>query len=88
MPVEAVKRHSFVFNPNENGGEQIILMTQFFPASPTSKDVFAVCELSLQSQGNSATFTLGGDIFSPENLRELANQLDVARNEAKAKLSK
>jgi len=88
MPVQAIKRHSFMFNPKDNGGEQIILTTTFFPVSPTSKEIFTISELVLHSFGNSATFTLGGDIFSPENLRELANQLDVARNEAKAKLSK
>lgn len=76
-------RNCFVFNPKDNGGETVSLLTEFYSNGEevTSTDgVYVNQNLSLQSYGNSASFTLCGAQFTPNNLRELANQLERQRN--------
>lgn len=77
-------RKCFVFNDKDNGGESLSLTTTYID---NGDDVTEKCdgiyinqELTLQSYSNSATFNLCGAFLTPENLRELANELDKARN--------
>lgn len=75
--------HSFLVDPNENGGESLTLTTKFIAnGDPVTEDsgVFLNQELTLQSFCNSATFLLCGTTFSPERLRQLANELESTRN--------
>jgi len=74
--------HVFVFNPQDNGGESLCLVTKFLDNG--DGEIVVNQELSLQSYCNSASFTLGSAQFLPDQLRELANQLDVALLEKKA----
>lgn len=62
--------YSFAFNPHQNGGEAIILFTRFQPG-----EKFYTQELVLNSYGNQASIHTG-PIFTPENLRQLANELE------------
>ena len=86
MQDKILKTHSFLIDPNENGGESLVLTTKFIGNGDpvTDKDgVFVNQELTLNSFCNSATFTLCGTTFTPERLRQLANELETARNAIK-----
>ena len=76
-----LKRNVFVFNPENNGGEFLTLMTEYFGYTDGEREVYAIQELSLQSYGNSASFTLNG-LLTPDNLRKLAETLEKAQKEA------
>lgn len=67
-------RHVFCFNPKDNGGEGLYLITDFFDNG--DGEVFTHQEIALQSYCNSASFHLGLASLNPENLRRLANELD------------
>ncbi len=80
-----VGRHVFVFNPKANGGESVCLVTDFIDNGDSSKDsIYTSQTLSLQSYCNSAQFTLMGASLTPENLRQLANELESAMIKAQA----
>jgi hypothetical protein len=64
-------RHTFVFNPCSNGGEQLSLVSTIHPDGKYDQ------ELTLQSYGNAASFILCDTKFSPSTLRDLAYQLEI-----------
>ena len=66
----------FVFNPEDNGGEAVSLITIKHTDTRTNES-FYTQEVCLQSYGNSASFAIVCYI-TPEKLRELANQLEKA----------
>lgn len=70
--------HTFTFNPQDNGGEQLILTTKWYDNG--DNEVFTFQELSLESYYNSASFHLSGAQITPETLRKLANELEQAQN--------
>jgi len=71
------KKHVFSFNPNDNNGEQLILVTKFTDNGDGYPDgIYVTQELRFFSHCNAATFYLTGVTLNPENLRELANQLE------------
>ena len=85
MKEKFVGRHVFVFNPNDNGGECLCLVTEFIHNGDPVTDkegIFTNQTLSLHSYCNSASFNLSGASFTPENLRKLANELESARIKA------
>ena len=63
-------KHVFLFNPDKNGGEALLLTTELTTTG------LLIQELSLYSYGNSATFTTS-DMFTPSILRELADELEA-----------
>lgn len=78
-----IKTHVFNFNPYDNGGETVSITTIFFANGDpiTSKDgVYTAQSIDLQSYCNSASIHLHGCQITPENLRKLANELEIARN--------
>lgn len=78
-------RHVFVFNPKDNSGESLSLVTEFFDNGDCTEDsIYTNQTLSLQSYCNSALFSLLGASLTPENLRRLANELESAMIKAKA----
>lgn len=75
--------HTFQFGKS-NGGESFTITTKFFANGDritSCGGVYIIQELTLNSYGNSATFTLCGTPLTPDNLRELADQLDAARED-------
>lgn len=74
--------HTFCFNPQDNGGESLILKTTFEPNGDPG-EFYAVQELMLHSYCNYATFTLTGIGFTPENLRKLADELEQFEKDVK-----
>jgi hypothetical protein len=76
-------KHSFNFNTHNNGGESLILKTTFFHNGDKITDktgIYINQTLTLRSYSNSASFDLCGANLTPENLRELANQLEIEQN--------
>lgn len=69
----------FVFNPEINGGEQLVLKTDFFDNGDAKAGlpggIYTIQTLTLNSYGSSASFNVFG-AFTPKNLRELANILE------------
>ena len=70
-----VGRHVFVFNPKDNGGESIMLVTDYFDNGDDERFLYTNQTLTLQSYGNSASIQMEG-CFTPETLRKLANELE------------
>ena len=80
-----IGRHVFVFNPKDNGGESLCLVTEFFDNGDDPKTgIYTNQKLSLQSYCNSAEFQLIGAALTPDNLRKLANELESELIKAKA----
>lgn len=71
--------HKFKLNPGANGGESITLSTTVHVEDEES--IWFEQELEMVCYGNRAVFYLSGAAFTPENLRDLANQLDQLRNQ-------
>ena len=75
--MKLLKTESFDFTPELNSGEGLTLTMKFFDNGDGIPDgLYVEQELTLQSYGNSATFNLN-EAFTPENLRELADQLEL-----------
>lgn len=90
MAEQHLHKHVFCFDPNNRGGESLLLVTNFidngdYKAGLGDTGIFLNQELTLHSYCNSATFNLCGTPLTPENLRKLANELESAMIEAKAK---
>ena len=66
-------RHVFSFNPKDNGGEALLLVTTFYD---NGDGIYLQQELSLHSYCNTASFNLLGVALTAKSLRQLANELD------------
>jgi hypothetical protein len=82
-----VGRHVFVFNPKDNGGESLMLITDYFDNGDDNKFLFTNQELTLQSYCNSATLQLMGANLTPAVLRQLANELESKQIQIEAECS-
>ena len=78
MTDKKLHRHVFCFNEEDNGGEAVMLTTDFF-ANGDPGVVYMNQEFELQSYCNSASITLCGAQLTPELLRKLADELVEAR---------
>jgi hypothetical protein len=83
---KVLKTLTYTLNPAENGGESLILKTEFFDNGDHAKGlpngIYTNQTLTLQSYGNSASLHLCGTQLTSEILRDLANKLDQAKIEA------
>ena len=83
IETKIIKTHSFNFNPTDNGGESLVLTTEFIAnGDPITNNggVFINQELTLNSYCNACSMILTGATLTPENLRKLANELAQSRN--------
>lgn len=88
MTDRRLARHHFTFNPGDNGGEALYLVTEMFSNGDKGpNNVYWNQQLCLESYQNSAQIRLHGIAITPELLRELANQLDEAAIRAGAENS-
>jgi hypothetical protein len=79
---QLIGEHWFTFNRHDNGGEALTLHTKIYHnGDPGEQGVFYNHELSLQSYGNSASFHLAGVNLTPEILRQLADEIEAAKNQ-------
>lgn len=75
--------HTISLNPEDNGGEVILLNTLFYAnGDPITEKtgVYITQEVTMHSYCNSASFNLIGAHFTPEFLRKWANELEQTRN--------
>lgn len=72
-----IGRHVFCFNPEDNGREAFLLVTSIHN---DGDDNYVHQELNLYSCCNCAGFSLCGDYFSPDKLRQLTNELEKFYN--------
>jgi hypothetical protein len=84
-------RHVFVFNPRDNGGESLVLVTTIYDngdaAAGLPGGIYTNQELTLNSYCNAASFNLLGAPITPDDLRKLANELDEALIKARASVA-
>lgn len=80
---ETVKTHNFTFNKIQNGGESVSLETTICHNGDGPDGIFYRQKLKLQSYCNSASMELVGSPLTPDLLRQLAHELEVATLEAK-----
>lgn len=73
--------HNFVVNPEYNGGEAIMISTTKWTDGKHPEDFWYTQKISLQSYSNSASFSIG-HYLTPDTLRKLANELEVAQLKA------
>lgn len=66
--------HTYYFNPEENGGEAIFLVTKFY--KNRDGDIYTTQVMAIQSYCSAAELQFVGGTITPEKLRELANQLE------------
>lgn len=80
---KVLARHVIELNPEDNGGEAIILTTTFIANGDPIDErcgVYVNQEIELNSHCNSAVMNLFGSTFTPEFLRRWANELEQVRN--------
>ena len=77
--------HSFILNPQDNGGEAICLKTSF-ESNGDLDEVHMSQELTLGCYGAHCTSIQLNDEFNPQTLRLLADQLEEERLRAKSQL--
>ena len=86
---QPVVTHSFRFDAAAFGAEALTLTTKFiWNGDNLGNNVFVNQELTLNADCNKAVFCLFGTTITPERLRELADELEEARNEAKKEIEK
>lgn len=75
---DELDQHRFSFNPKDNGGERLSLITKFYwNGDLPDKDCwYTNQELRLKSYCNSASFNLSGVQITPAVLRKLADELE------------
>ena len=81
-----ISKHVFCFNSQDNGGEQLTLVTKFYDNGDKENNTYTDQELTLNSYCNSASFTLSGAQITPDALRKLADELDSHYEKLKGKL--
>lgn len=82
-----LRTHNFAFNnPQNDGKHSIILETKFYNDIDGFSQVYCYQKLTLYSNGNYSSFNFCRDIFNPDNLRKLADELEKEEKECILKL--
>jgi hypothetical protein len=77
-----LKTHTFTFNPKDNSGEHLTLTTDFYANGDpidNKNGVFVNQKLTLHSYCNECSIKLYSNSFTPELLRQLADELEIIR---------
>lgn len=83
MKATELGKHSFCFSPLENSGEGLFLKTTFYGNGDVGPNgLFVNQEITLNSYQNSASINLFGIPITSTMLRQLADELDVAKSNA------
>ena len=83
-----MSRHVFSFNKRDNGGEQLILVTNICHNGDGVDGIYYSQELTLCSYCNSAILSFSGIQITPNLLGQLANELEIETNKVKAILER
>jgi hypothetical protein len=75
-----LKTHRYCFNPQDNGGESLVLETDFYDNGDDPPDnVFTNQRLTLSSYSNEMQLRLFGFEITPDMLRKLATELETVK---------
>ncbi len=82
---KVIKTLYYVFDKHNNGGEQLSLKTEFIHngddiSEENGSGIFLNQVLTLNSYGNSASFSLNNGELNPKSLRELANSIEETKH--------
>lgn len=83
MRDKVYQTHIAILNPNSNGGEAVYVTTHFVGNGDPITDkegIYLQQEINLESYSNEACIRLFGAYFTPEFLRNWANELEQVRN--------
>ena len=72
-------------NPNDNGGESILLTTWLYDNGDEQDFIYANQQIELNSYCNSASMFMSGFLLNPDKLRELANKLEKQINKVNSR---
>ena len=93
MSEKLLHRHAYSFNPKDNGGEQLTLTTSMFSNGDIEagnddpkEGIFWNQKIELASYFNSASISLFGISITPEQLREIADELEEIEARTREKL--
>lgn len=75
MATKVIERHTFVFNPDDNGGEAFYLVTEINQDKKYPQDKFCNQSIVQGCYGRESTITMPMTL-TPARLRELANELE------------
>ena len=83
MSTKRLKRHSFVVNPQDNGGEQMIVTTDYYDNGDGGRAGLYVDQtITLHSYGNVTTFRLTTAAFTLDVLRRFVKELTSVERDA------
>ncbi len=89
--MKPIMTEHFVFNKEDNGGESLMASIEFYDNGDAAHGypdgIYTVQKLTLMSYSNMATFTLS-NVFTPQNLRELADLIEKGYTTAEKKVWK
>lgn len=80
MSKKLIDSHIMICNPDCNGGENLVIKTNFYDNGDEENNIFINQEITLHSYGNSCSFNLCGSPLTVEVLRELANKIEAKLN--------
>ncbi len=80
MEDKQLENHVFSFNPHDNGGEQVVLITKIF-GNGDQGGIYYNQKLTMQSYCNAASFAMHG-VMTPKALRRLADELEECERKA------
>lgn len=82
MAEDLIHRIVSIVNPEENGGEQVSIITEFYHTGDPRDDVLIFQKINLESYMNSVNMNLGA-VLTPEFLRNLADDIEQKKSELK-----
>lgn len=71
-------RHVFIFNKQDNSGEQLSLVTEFYDQGDGPTSVYSTQKIFLNSYCNEVVINLHGFTITPDMLRQLADEMEEA----------
>lgn len=74
MNYSLIDEHRFLLEPQSSGGESVVLITMYFRYN--NGDIFTNHKVVLNSYSNSANILLTSPLFTPQRLREWADELE------------
>lgn len=69
-------RHVFIFNKQDNGGEQLSLVTEFYDQGDGPTSIYSTQKIFLNSYCNEVVINLHGFSITPVMLRQLADEME------------
>ncbi len=69
-------RHTFIFNKQDNGGEQLAFVSEVYDQGEGPTSIYLTQKIILNSYCNEVVIKLNGFTITPDLLRQLADELE------------